>query len=303
LATVRARGERRLAGLLALLFLAAAPPLVSAGPAPGEGPPELLSYRVTEHAPIIKGRHDKAFRRALEAAFRKAVLTALRDIGRPGDTGQDFAGWQAGIFSRAGDFIASYRIISQEEKEGYLTLAVRAEVYRNKLQRAVSEAAVLAPALSSRVLVLVDNFPLSGTSGFEDIDAGNLAARALETELLRRGLIILPSPESLPWQHLGERATAENKLSLAAAEGRRAGADYVALGHLQARADKLLTFTVELLSSSSTKTLSTARSPVELQADTLPGDSFVAPAGEIAGMLLPRIGAGSRRSAPERVGP
>jgi hypothetical protein len=151
--------------------------------------------------------------------------------------------------------------------------------------------------------VLVDNFALSGTAGFEDIDAGNLAARALETELLRRGLIILPSPESLPWQHLEERATAENKLSLAAAEGRRAGADYVAFGRLQARADKLLAFTVELISSSSTKTISTARSPVELQADTLPGDSFVAPAGEIAGMLLPRLGARSRGSAPERVSP
>lgn len=300
---MRARGERRLAGLLALLLLMAAPPRICAAPPSGEERPELLSYRVTEYAPIIKGRHDKAFRRALEAAFRKAVLTALRDIGRPGDTGQDFAGWQAGIFSRAGDFIASYRIISQEEKEGYLTLSVQAEVYRNKLQRTVREAAVLTPALSSRVLVLVDNFALSGTSGFEDIDAGNLAARALETELLRRGLIIIPSPESLPWQHLEERATVENKLSLAAAEGRRAGADYVALGRLQARADKLLAFTVELISSSSTKTISTARSPVELQADTLPGDSFVAPAGEIAGMLLPRLGARSREAVPERVSP
>ena len=62
---------------------------------------------------------------------------ALAGLGLAGD----FAGWQAGIFSRAGDFIASYRILSQSEKEGYLTLTVKAEVYLDKLRRAVREAA------------------------------------------------------------------------------------------------------------------------------------------------------------------
>lgn len=288
--------------LFSLLLLIAIPSLATAVTQQGSLP-ELLPYEVTEHAPIIKGRHDQAFQRALEASFRKAVLAALQDVGGAAHSAQDFAGWQAGIFSRAGDFIASYRILSQVEKEGYLSLSVRAEIYRNKLEEAVEAAAGLSPALPVRILVLVDTFPLSGTSGFEDIDAGHLASTALETEFLRKGFIILPSPERLPWQHLAGRATTENIFSLAAAEGKRLGADYVLLGRLRRRADKLLLLTVELLSPTSLKTITTARSPVELQPGAHPGESFADPALEVAKALSPKLAQRPGRLQPGKRSP
>jgi len=270
---------------VALLFQGSALPAV----AREKELPELLYYEVTEHAPIIKGRHDKAFNRALEAAFRKTVLIALKEIERPDPVPQGFDHWQSAIFSRAADFIATYSIISQEEKEGYLTLTVGAGVSAGKLRRAREDSAAVSAARSVRLLVLVDTFPLSGTAGFEDIDAGHLASRALEAEFLHRGFIILPSPEHLPWNHLEGRATEENKRSLAAAEGGRTGSDYVVLGRLRTRADRLLQLTVELLSPS-LKTAGTAKAPVELQTGTNPGESFTDPAGEVARILLPKIG-------------
>lgn len=295
------RGGRQIV-LCSLLILLSGTPYAAAIAQQGMLP-ELLTYEVTEHAPIIRGRHDQAFQRALEASFRQAVLAALKDMGGAGHSVQDFAGWQAGIFSRAGDFIASYRILSQVEKDGYLSLSVRAEIYRNKLEEAVEASSDLSPALPVRILVLVDTFPLSGMSGFEDIDAGHLASAALETEFLRKGFIILPSPELLPWQHLADRATAENKFSLAAAEGKRLGADYVLLGRLRRRADKLLLLTVELLSPTSLRTLTTARSPVELQAGAHPGESFAYPALEVAKALSPKLSKAPKRGHREKRSP
>jgi hypothetical protein len=246
---------------------------------------ELRTYQLTEHAPIIRGRPDKAFQRALETSFRKALLAALRDTGSAGRTDREFAAWLSGILSRAADFIASYRILSHQEKEGYLTLTVEAQVFIGKLEAAVSDSSQLAPYLPVRLLVLIGTFPLAGTSGGEDVNAGHIAARALETEFLRRGAVIVPSPENLPWQHLGARATADNEVTLAAAEGRRLEADFVVLGKLRQKTDNLLVLSAALLSVSTERTVLSARSPVELQSGAAPRDFFSQPAAEIADLF------------------
>jgi hypothetical protein len=260
---------------------------------PGEVPaaelPNLLEYRVTEHAPIINDRQDRAYQRALEAGFHRALLEALREIQGGEQTPGDFAAWQRNIFSRAADFIFSYRVESQEVEEGRLTLAIRAGVYRDKLAKAVEASSALSPVLPVRLLVLVDTFPFAGPAGQEEIDAGHLAAAALEAEFLRRGVIIVPSPETLPWQHLEGRADSENRLSLATVEGGKARADYVLLGRLQSRANRLLVLSAEVVSVLSQKTVASARSPVEMQTNSLPHESFVRPAQELAGSFMPRL--------------
>jgi len=265
--------------------------LFAPSPAPGaaEGERELRTYRVTEHAPIIQGRPDKAFQRALETSFRKTLLAALRDTGSAGRKDREFAAWLSGILSRAADFIASYRILSQKEEEGYLTLTVEAQVFVGKLEAAVSASSRLSPYLPVRLLVLVDTFPLEGTSDGEDVDAGHIAARALEAEFLRRGAVIVPSPESLPWQHLGTRATVENVVRLAAAEGRRLGADFVVLGKLRLKADALLVLSADLLSVLTEKAVLSAGSPVELQSGAAPQDFFSQPAAEVADRLESKL--------------
>jgi hypothetical protein len=251
--------------------------------------PNLLEYRVTEHAPIINDRHDRAYQRALEAGFHRALQEALREIRGGEQTPRDFAAWQRNIFSRAADFIFSYRIESQEVKEGRLTLTIRAAVYLDKLTKSLQDSAALSPTLPVRLLVLVDTFPLAGSAGEEEIDGGHLAAAALEAEFLRRGAIIVPSPETLPWQHLDGRADSENRISLATVEGGNTRADFVLLGQLQSRAAKLLVLSAEIVSVSSQKTVASGRSPVEMQTNSLPHESFVQPARELAGSFMPRL--------------
>ena len=51
-----------------------------------------------------------------------------------------------------------------------------------RLRRAVEESAAVSAARSVRILVLVETFPLTGTAGFEDLDAGDLASRELVAE-------------------------------------------------------------------------------------------------------------------------
>jgi len=67
---LRTAGALKHASFCAALSVAL---LFAPSPAPGaaEGERELRTYRVTEHAPIIQGRPDKAFQRALETSFRK----------------------------------------------------------------------------------------------------------------------------------------------------------------------------------------------------------------------------------------
>lgn len=276
--TVRISGGPPLAALL----LAAILSCPGAVPASSAQERELRSYRVTEHAPVIQGRPDKAYQRALEGSFRKAFLAALRDTGFTERQNPDSAAWLSGILGRAGDYIASYRILSHQESEGFLTLSLEAQVYLGKIRSAVSDSSRLRSLLPVKLLVLVHTFPLAGAPGGEDIDAGSLAAGALEAEFLHRGAIVVPAPESLPWAHLGGRVTAENVAALSAAEGRRHEADYVVLGHLQRKADNLLVLTARLLSVDTEKTLLSVGSPVELQTGQAPEEFFLTPAGEIA---------------------
>lgn len=279
------------------LFLTSALCLSAAPASAKEASQELRSYRVTEHAPVIRGRPDKAFHRALEASFRKALLAALRDTGFAERPDPDFAAWLSGILGRAGDFVASYRVLSHRESEGFLTLSVEAQIYVGRIREAVSASARPLSFFPARLLVMVDTFPLTGSPGGEDINAGSLAARALEAELLRRGAAIVPSPDSLPWHHLAERASTENVVALASAEGRRLEADYVVLGKLKRKADNLLVLTAQLLSVETERTILAVTSPVELQTGQAPEDFFVSPAGEIAQRFEQRL-AGRQESRP-----
>ncbi len=281
---------RTLMGLaVAALLTASSPRTVPA--ASGEANPLSLlpAYQVTEHAPIIKGRYDEAYRRALESAFRKALMSALGEIDPAAGSTGDFGAWQNLIFSRASDFVASYQVLDQDAKEGYLSLSILARVDREKLRRAVETSSAASALVPLRVLVLVDNFPLAGSGGGEDIDAGHVAAGALEAALLREGLIIVPAPETLPWQDTQGQASSENRRSLAAAAGTRIGADYVVLGDLAARASRLLVLSAELVAVSSEKTVAVSQSPVEIQSNTPPRENFVDPAGEIARAFARRL--------------
>jgi hypothetical protein len=256
--------------------------------------PHIRRLKVTEHAPVIKGRQDKAYSQALEGAFRRGVTMALRDTSWAEARAGDFSSWQGGIFSRTAEFISSYRILSMQEEEGFLTLTVEVAVDRGRLEKAAREASRLSPLIPVRLLVLVDTFPLAGAAGDEDIDAGHIAASAMEKELLRMGVIIVPAPENLPWQDLEGRASAENRRSLATAAAGALGADYVILGHLQRRADKLLVLAAELIDPASEKSLTSAQSPVELQANTAPEEVFSDPAGEVAKLFSRKLSSRQR---------
>lgn len=293
------RSRRRLLPVLAFLLAAAIQPQEVM--AKKEALPELLEYRVTEHAPVINDRHDKAFQRALEATFRRAIIIALKESDAADRTARNFAAWQTSILSRASDFIASYRVLSQEIKEGHLTLTVQTRIYRARLAKAVKESAALSPLLPVNLLILVDTFPLAGSPDGEDIDAGHLAARSLEAEFLRRGAIIVPSPERLPWQHNEAGSSSENRLSLATVEGKRLGADYVVLGHLRPRADNLLVITAELISVQSERIVLSGSSPVELQDNKPPRENFLEPAKEMAELLSRKLS--TRLARPPAGGP
>jgi hypothetical protein len=174
---------------------------------------------------------------------------------------------------------------------------VETEIFLGKIRDAISDAERPLALYPARLLVLIATFPLAGSPEGEDIDAGSLATKSLETELLRRGASVIPSPASLPWDHLAGRVSAENKVALAAAEGRRLEADYVVLGQLSRKADNLLAFTAQLLSVATEKTIVSLTSPVELQTGQAPQDFFLSPSDEIARGFERRL-AGRSRSGP-----
>lgn len=263
-------------------------------------PPSTIAFQVEDRAPIIDGRQDIAFQRALESSFRKAVLLALRRIAPRQQSAEDFSQWQTTVLSRARDFIFSYSILSMEADGGVLSLSLKADVYRNKLEETIQASMNLSPALPVRILVLVESHAMAGAGDEGDIDAGRLAAVSLETELSRRGAIIISSPDHPPWQHLEGKVSEEYKISLAAAEGTRLEADFVILGRIFLTEEKFLALSVRLLSASSQKLVSKAQAPFDQSAGSQPGKMFSSPARSVISVLSPKLSRLSARPRPSR---
>ena len=180
--------------LLVIAGLASSPPTCPAAVL-GAG----VVVRAEGRAPVQGGRVDTAYRQALDEAFRRGLLDALRVIAPERQSPRDLETWQETILSRAGDFVGAWRILAQEEQDGFLTLSTELEIYRDKLARAARASGVAAPATAVRVLVLAGSLPVVDRAADEELDAGIAAAVALEGELARRGAIIVATTEAVPW--------------------------------------------------------------------------------------------------------
>lgn len=276
----------RLAGA-ALLFAAAAlltvPQRAAAGVVPG-----ALVIRASGRAPVLEGRADLAFQQALEEAFRRGVLEALRAVAPERQSPRDLETWQETILSRAADFVGAWRILSQRERDGFVDLDAEVEVWREKLARASRGSAAAAALPPTRLLVLADSFPMSDPAADEDVDAGRLAAAALETELSRRGAVIISTADRAPWEAASGPSSEENRVALAAAAGKRLEADAVLLARLARRGDGLA-LAVQLIVVSSETTLVTARADIGVSGDTALEEAFVPAARQLAASLGPRL--------------
>jgi hypothetical protein len=189
-----ARATRAAAALLLAAAALLAAPCPAAGVVPG-----ALVVRTAGRAPVLEGRADLAFQQALEEALRRGVLDALRSIAPERQSPRDLETWQETVLPRAADFVAAWRILAQREKDGFVDLEVEIEVWRDKLARGSRATAAAAAAPAVRVLVLADPFPLSDPAADEEVDAGRLAAVALEGELSRRGAVIVATTDRAPW--------------------------------------------------------------------------------------------------------
>lgn len=227
-------------------------------------------------APVIGGRSDLAFQQALDEAFRKNLLAALRAIAPERQSPQDFETWQDMVLSRAADFIGAYRILSQEEKAGFLELAVEVEIYRERLAQAarVSTASVSAPAI--RLMVLVDPFPVIDPAADEEIDAGSYAITSLEAEFARRGAVIIATTNRSPWRKPEGAASEENRAAHATAEGKRLQADAVLVAQVTRSAENAFTLSAQIIAVGSEATLGSARE-----------DFLIAPSGGLEAAFGP----------------
>jgi hypothetical protein len=244
--------------------------------------------RSSGRAPVRDGRADLAFQQALEEAFRRALLEALRSVAPERQSPRDLEIWQETILSRSGDFVAAWRILAQGEREGFLDLETEIEIWREKLARAARAPGVAAAAPAVRLLVLADSFAVSDPAADEEVDAGRLAAAALETELSRRGAVIVSTTDRAPWEDSSGPSSEENRVALAAAAAKRLEADAVLVARLTRRADGL-TLAVQLIGVASETTLGASRADVPLTADAALDEAFQPAARQLVAVLAPRL--------------
>ncbi len=264
--------------------LAALPAGVGAAVVPGS-----LEIRAEGRSPIQGGRADVAYQQALDEAMRRALLEALRVVAPERQSPQDLETWQETLLSRAGEHVAAWRVLSFEERDGFLVLEASVEFWREKLARAARTPAALARPQTLRLLVLGDSFPLLDRAAEEEVDAGREAVAALEAELARRGAVIVSSTERSPWEQSGP-GTDENRLALASTAGRKLEADAVLVSRLT-RSPAGMALTAEVIAVASESTLGSARSPVELGRDVAFAEALAPAAREIAAALAPRLAA------------
>ncbi|HEY6000530.1 MAG TPA: hypothetical protein VI078_14685, partial [bacterium] len=244
--------------------------------------------RAAGRAPVQEGRADLAAQQALDEAFRRALLDGLRAVAPERQTPRDLEIFQETVLSRAADFVAAWRILRQTQQDGFVDLEAEVEIWREKLARASRSSAATAAATPARLLVLSDSFPMSDPAADEEVDAGRLAAGALEGELSRRGVVIVSTTERAPWEAGGGATSEENRVALAAAAGKRLEADAVLLARLTRRAGGLV-LAVQLIATSSETTLGGSRADVALSADASLEDAFQPASRQIAAALAPRI--------------
>jgi len=270
------------------LLLAAAALLAAAPPATAGVVPGALVVRAAGRAPVLQGRADLAFQQALEESLRRGVLDALRAVAPERQSPRDLEAWQETVLPRAAEFVAAWRILAQREKDGFLDLEVEIEVWRDKLARGSRATAAASAAPAVRLLVLVDPFPVSDPAAEEEVDAGRLAAVALEGELSRRGAVIVATTDRAPWGSDAGPSSEENRVALAAAAGKRLEADAVLVARLTRRAEGL-TLAAQLIAVASETTLAAARADVARAGEAALDEAFLSAARQLAGAIAPRL--------------
>jgi hypothetical protein len=255
-----------------------------------------LTVRAEGRAPIQQGRVDIAYDRALEEAFRRGLLEALHAIAPERQSPQDLETWQETVLPRAGDFVGAWRIVAEEQKDGFLTLEAEIDVWRDKLARAARATRASAAAPTVRVVVLAEPLPLIDPAADEEVDAGRTAAAALEAELARRGAVVVATSEPAPWVG-GGPASEENRVALAAAAARRLEADAVLIVQV-ARRGTALSLAVQLVAVGSESTLASARADVGAPGEHSLAEAFAPAARQLAALCAPHLAAARRgRSA------
>jgi len=292
LSAVRPQLFVRLALLLGLVFAlaATAPPTVAAAVI-GSG----IVVRAQGRAPVEDGRVDTAYQQALEETFRRGLLEALRTLAPERQSPHDLETWQETILSRAIDFVGAWRILAQEERDGFLTLSAEIEIYRDKLARAARATGVVTAAAAVRVLVLAGTLPMVDRSDDEELDAGRSATVALESELARRGAIIVATTDPAPWEQSSGPSSEENRVALAAAAGKKLGADAVLLVRLTRRGGGLA-LDAQLIATVSGTILASPHAEISTPGDLPLAGAFAQAARQVIAVCAPRLA--SVRPAP-----
>lgn len=282
----------RIVLLLVILFaLEALAPRTPAAAVIGSG----IVVRAEGRAPVEDGSVDTAYQQALEETFRRGLLEALRSLAPERQSPHDLETWQETILSRAGDFVGAWRILTQEERDGFLTLSAEIEIYRDKLARAARATGMVTAAAAVRVMVLAGALPIVDRAADEELDAGRSATVALESELARRGAIIVATTDQAPWEQSSGPSSEENRVALAAAAGKKLDADAVLLVQLTRRGGGLV-LDAQLIATSSETTLAAARAEISMSGGHPPADAFTQAARHVAAVCVPRLA--SARSVP-----
>lgn len=231
---------------------------------------------------------DRAYQQAIDEAFRRGLLDALLVIAPDRMSPQDLETWQETVLSRAGDFIGAWRVLSQEQKDGFLTLEVEVEVWREKLARAARATRSAAAASPVRLLVLSEPLSLVDPAADEEVDAGRAAAVALEAELARRGAVIVATTErALRGLSSGPPAE-DNRSALASATARRLEADAVLIAQVTRRGENL-SLAVHLIAASSSSTLLSARAEIGALANRSLAEALAPAARQLAAACAPHF--------------
>ena len=260
-----------------------------------------IVVRTEGRAPVQAGRVDTAYQQALDEAFRRGLLEALRVIAPERQSPHDLETWQDTVLPRAIDFVGAWRILSQEQQDGFLTLSMEIEIYRDKLARAARATGVATAAAGVRVLVLAGSLPIVDRAADEELDAGRAAALAIEAELARRGAIIAANTDPAPWERSSGPSSEENRVSLAAAAGKKLEADAVLILQLSQHGEGLV-LDAQLIATASETTLASARAEIAMSSDHPLADAFGQAARQVAAACAPRLASArpAGRGAPPK---
>ncbi len=254
-----------------------------------------IVVRAQGRAPVQRGRVDTAYQQALDEAFRRGLLEALREIAPERQSPHDLETWQETILPRAVDFVGAWRILSQQEQDGFMTLSTEIEIYRDKLARASRATGVASAAAAVRVMVLAGSLPLVDRAADEELDAGRTAALAIEAELAKRGAIIVSTNDPVPWEQSSGPSSEENRVALAAVVAKKLDADAVLVVQLT-RHGEGLALEAQLIATASETTLASARADIAVSAARPLAEAFAQAARQVAAACAPRLA--SARSGP-----